>query len=193
MSLLKQPSWLRALEIVTGVLAVILCVIVLAYPGLGVASLVVVLAVALIFVGIRSLIVASHKGIPKSYRVLNAVFGVLALIFGIIIPFLPGVALLTLVELLAIGLLFYGVGRIWMAYQLKTSSTGFRALIATVGVLGIILSALVLALPGVALLTLVAMLAVILLFYGIEMIVSGAVGRTWLGEVVASVTGDKKL
>ena len=191
--MLKQPGWLRALEILTGVLAVILCVVVLVYPGLGVASLVIILAVALIFVGIRSLIVASHKRIPKGYRVLNAVFGVLALFFGIIIPALPGVAVLTLVELLAIGLIFYGAGRIWLAYQLKTLSSSFRALIATVGVLGIILSALVLALPGLALLTLVALLAVILLFYGIEMIVSGAIGRTWLGEVVAAVEDGKTL
>jgi hypothetical protein len=45
----------------------------------------------------------------------------------------------------------------------------------------------VLILPGASLLTLVIILAVVLIVSGVEMIVSGAIGRTWLGNVVESI------
>jgi len=39
-------------------------------------------------------------------------------------------------------------------------------------------------LPTVALLTLAVILSMVLLLSGAEMIVSGAIGRTWLGDLV---------
>ncbi len=184
---LRQPGWLRGLEVATGLFALVSAVLVLADPGLGVATLVVILSVGLILAGIRSLSLWGYGGMARNHRTLSAVWGVLAIIFGIIVALFPGLALLTLIELFAIGLLIYGIGRFSLAMSLKATSSGMRALIVVVGVLDIILSVAVLALPGVALLTLAFLLGVGLLFIGIEMLISGVIGRTWLGQVVHDV------
>jgi hypothetical protein len=42
--------------------------------------------------------------------------------------------------------------------------------------------------PGLALLTLAVILSVALIVSGVEMIISGAIGRTWLGEIVKAAT-----
>ena len=57
-------------------------------------------------------------------------------------------------------------------------------MIAAVGILDVILSVVVVLLPGVALLSLAVILGLALFMTGVEMCVSGAVGRTWLGDVV---------
>jgi uncharacterized membrane protein HdeD (DUF308 family) len=57
-----------------------------------------------------------------------------------------------------------------------------------VGVLDVILSIAVILLPGLALLTLAVILSAVLLVSGVEMIISGANGRTWLGEIVKAAT-----
>jgi hypothetical protein len=46
----------------------------------------------------------------------------------------------------------------------------------------------VLLLPSVALLTLAVILSVVLVVSGVETIISGAIGRTWLGEIVKAAT-----
>ncbi|MDA4122720.1 MAG: DUF308 domain-containing protein [Thaumarchaeota archaeon] len=181
---LRQPGWLRGLEVAAGLIALVSAVFVLADPGLGVATLVIILSVGLILAGIRSLSLWGYGGMARTHRTLSAVWGVLAIIFGIIVAIFPGLALLTLIELFAIGLLIYGVGRLSLAMSLKATSSGARGLIVVVGVLDIILSVAVLALPGVALLTLAFLLGVGLLFIGVEMLISGINGRTWLGQVV---------
>ena len=84
----------------------------------------------------------------------------------------------------------YGVGRICIAYALKDTVGWLRGAIAAVGVVDIILSVAVIVLPSVALLTLAVILSVVLLLSGAEMIVSGAIGRTWLGDLVEAAKDE---
>ncbi|MGD0638134.1 MAG: hypothetical protein ABSA72_08875, partial [Nitrososphaerales archaeon] len=70
MSLLKQPGWLRGLEVGAGLLSLILAVSVIVFPGLGVATLIVLLAVGLVFAGVRSASVAGYGRLSKSVRAL---------------------------------------------------------------------------------------------------------------------------
>jgi uncharacterized membrane protein HdeD (DUF308 family) len=175
---------MRGFEVVTGLIALVFAVFVLADPGLGVATLIVILSVGLIIAGLRSVSIWVYGGMARNHRTLSAIWGVLAIIFGIIVLIFPGIALLTLIDFFAIGLLIYGLGRLSLAMLLKTTSSGARGFIALVGIVDIILAAVVLALPGLALLTLSFLLGVGLLFIGIEMLISGINGRTWLGQVV---------
>jgi len=183
MSLLKQPGWLRGLEIGAGLLSLIVAISVFVFPALGVATLVFLLAVGLIFAGARSVSVAGYGRLSKSVRALGAISGALSIVMAVSVIMFPGLALLSLIVLLSFGLVFYGVGRLSLAYSLKATSTGLRAVVAAVGVLDIALSVAVVLLPGVALLSLVVVLGVALFVSGVEMCVSGAVGRTWLGDV----------
>jgi len=184
MSLLKQPGWLRGLEIGAGLLSLMLAISVFLFPGLGVATLIFLLAVGLVFAGARSVSVAGYGRLSKSVRALGAITGVLSIVLAVSVITFPGLALLSLVVLLSFGLVSYGVGRLSLAYSLKATSTGLRAMVAGVGVLDIVLSVAVVLLPGVALLSLVVILGLAVFVSGVEMCVSGAVGRTWLGDVV---------
>ena len=183
MSLFKQPGWLRGLEIGAGLLAVILAISVFAFPGIGVATLIVLLGVGLIFAGVRSASVAGYGRLSKGMRTLGVITGVLSIVLAITVLVFPGLALISLVALLSFGLMLYGIGTLSVAFSLKAMATWLRGLAVTVGILDIILSVAVILLPGVALLTLVAILGLALFVAGVEMCATGAVGRTWLGDV----------
>ena len=190
MNVLKQPGWLRGLEVVTGLLAIVFGVVVLLFPSWGVATLVVLLSIGLIFAGIRSISLVGFNQVSKSLRAISAMTGIVSLIFALLVLLFPGWAVLTLLLLVSFGLMVYGVGRICIAYALKDTVGWLRGTIAAVGVVDIILSVAVIVLPSVALLTLAVILSVVLLLSGAEMIVSGAIGRTWLGDLVEAAKDE---
>jgi len=183
-TLLKQPGWLRALEIVTGLLTIVLGVLVFVFPGWGVATLVLLLSIGLFFIGIRSISLLVYSNLSKSLRVVSAISGILSLILAVLVVLFPGYGALGLLILVSCGLIVYGSGRIFLAYALKETIGWLRPMGVAVGVVDIILSVFVLVLPGLALTTFAVLLAVVLLLSGAEMIVSGAIGRTWLGDLV---------
>ncbi|HVQ00340.1 MAG TPA: DUF308 domain-containing protein [Candidatus Thermoplasmatota archaeon] len=185
--MLKQPGWLRALEIIVGLMAIISSVIILFDPTLGIATLVFILSVGLIFLGIRSLFLAGHKGLSKGLRAMSAVSGILSLILAFLVIILPDYGVSTLLIFVSFGLLIYGIDLLSLAYGLKKALRWVKWFMATVGIIDVILSLVVLLLPGLALLTLAIVLAVVLLISGVEAIISGAVGRTWLGDLVETV------
>src|SRR5271157_3774 len=175
MNVLKQPGWLRGLEIVTGLLAMVLGILVLALPSWRVATLVALLSIGLIFAGIRSISLAGYSILSVGLRAVSAITGILSLILALLVLIFPGYAVLTLIIFVSFGLIVYGVGRLFLAYALKETLGWIRGMIVAVGVIDIILSVVVLALPNVALLTLAVILALVLLVSGAEMIVSGAI------------------
>ncbi len=188
--LLKQPGWLRASEVVTGLLSVVFGVLVFIFPDWGVSTLVILLSLGLIFAGFRSISLVGLSSIPTGLRAVSVIAGILSLIFALMVLIFPGFAILTLLILVSAGLIIYGFGRIFVAYTLKTTAGWLRVIIAAVGVVDIILSVLVPVLPGLALLTLAVILALALIVSGAEMIVSGAVGRTWLGDLVKATEDE---
>ena len=190
MNVLKQPGWLRGLEIVTGLLAMVLGILVLALPSWRVATLVALLSIGLIFAGIRSISLAGYSILSVGLRAVSAITGILSLILALLVLIFPGYAVLTLIIFVSFGLIVYGVGRLFLAYALKETLGWIRGMIVAVGVIDIILSVVVLALPNLALLTLAIILALVLLVSGAEMIVSGAIGRTWIGTMVKAVTEE---
>lgn len=190
MNVLKQPIWLRGLEVVTGLLAIVLGVLVLIFPSWGVSTLVILLSMGLIFAGIRSISLVGYNRISKGLRAISAITGIMSLVLALLVLLIPTYGLLTLILLVSFGLTVYGFGRLFIAYALKGTAGWLRGTIAAVGVMDIILSVLVIILPSVALLTLAAILSVVLLLSGAEMIVSGAVGRTWLGDIVKAAADE---
>jgi len=63
-------------------------------------------------------------------------------------------------------------------------------MMVAVGIVDVILSFVVFVLPGLAVLTVAVILALALLISGAEMIVSGAIGRTWLGDLVEAAKDE---
>jgi uncharacterized membrane protein HdeD (DUF308 family) len=186
----KQPGWLRGLEVATGLLSILFGVLVLAFPGLGVATLVVLLSIGLVFAGINAISLVGFSRLPNTVRILSAIAGIISLILAFLVMLFPGYGVLTLMILVSYGLIVYGFSRIFLAYTLRTMVGWLRGMIAAAGVVDIILSVVVIALPGLALLTFAAILSLVLLVSGAEMIISGAIGRTWLGDLVKAVANE---
>jgi len=164
----KSPMWLRILEIIAGLIIVVLAGYVIAYPGVAIATLILFLAIALIIIGIDYFIRVFAKDITGWRRLLNLILSVLAIIIaGAVIanPFIYGS--LTLVYLLGLALLFAGIA---------SAARGTAGSIV-VGILGIIIGFAVIIFPGLGLGTLVFLLAVFLVIFGLESIASGILGR----------------
>jgi uncharacterized membrane protein HdeD (DUF308 family) len=190
LNLLKQPGWLRGLEVVTGLLAMVFGVLVFIFPGWGIGTLIVMLSIGLFFAGIRSISLVGCKSLSSSLRILSAISGIISLILALLVALFPGYGELTLLMLVSFGLIVYGFGRIFIASTLKTTVEWIRGMMVVVGVLDVILSVVVLVLPSLALLTFAVVLSVVLLVSGAEMIVSGAIGRTWLGDLVKAAKDE---
>ena len=166
----KSSMWLRILEIIAGLIILVLGGYVIAYPGVAVATLIFFLAVALIVLGIAYFVRVFAKGITGWRRLLNLILSVLAIIIAAAVidnPFIYGS--LTLVYLLGLALLFAGI-----ASAARGTAGGI-----VVGILGIIIGFVVIIFPGLGLATLVLLLAVFLVIFGLESIISGIMGR-WI-------------
>lgn len=190
MNLLKQPSWLRALEIAVGLLSIAIGVLVLIFPSWGISTLVILLSFGIFFSAIRSISLVGNSGLSKGLRAISVIAGIISLIFAALVLIFPGFAILTLLILVSTALLVYGVGRIFLAYTLKTTASWIKGMMVTVGIIDIILSFVVFLLPGLAVLTVAVILALALLISGTEMIVSGVIGRTWLGDLVKAAKDE---
>ena len=184
MSLLRQSGWLRALEIITGLLAIVFAVLVFAFPEWGISTLVILLSVGLFFIGVRSIALLGVKGLANGVKVVNAVTGIISIILAALVVVFPGYGIFTLLIFVSLALVVHGFGRLFLAYALKETSSWMRGLMAAVGVVDVILSIVVLFLPGLALLVFASVLAVLLIVSGAEMVASGVIGRTWLGDFV---------
>lgn len=111
----KDKLWskgLRALYAVAGVLALILGAVVLAFPLLGMATLVLLLALALLAYGIVSLVVGGSSAaslVSKWKQALLLIVGALSVIFSLIVLVFPGIGLVTLVVWLSVSFLLNGI------------------------------------------------------------------------------------
>jgi uncharacterized membrane protein HdeD (DUF308 family) len=173
----KQPGWLRGLEVGAGLLTIILGIGGIIFPGLNIATLIYILSFGLFLAGARSISLVGYGDLPLGQRVLSGISGIISLIFALAVLFQPGLGVTTLIVLVSYGLVVYGLGRIGLAYMLRGEGGWFSAVMAIVGVVDIILAVVVIALPGLALMTLVLLLSLALLVSGAEMIVSGVKGH----------------
>lgn len=164
----KSSMWLRILEIIAGIIILVLAGYVIAYPGATIATLILFLAIALIILGVAYFIRVFAKGISGWRRLLNLILSALAIIIAAYIAAYPAIyGSLTLVYLLGLALLFAGIA---------SASRGTAGGII-VGILGIIIGFVVIIFPGVGLATIVLLVAVFLVIFGLESIISGIVGR----------------
>lgn len=108
------PGWLRALGIVVGILALILWILVLVFPGFGNVLLFAFLAVGLVFHGIdRATVDGMNAEAPGWSRGFAVVTGVLLIVLGILVVVFPvGFGILTAVVVLSIALFVGGLSAI---------------------------------------------------------------------------------
>jgi uncharacterized membrane protein HdeD (DUF308 family) len=166
----------------------VLGVLVLAFPTLGIASLVVLLALGLLFASFRTVSVLGLRRLPGSLKALGIVTGLVCLILAILAVTFPGLGAAGLVVIVSFGLLVYGLNRILHGFMHRATADWHRTTVLAVGVLAVVLSLVVLVLPDLTLLTLAIVLAVVLIFAGAEMALSGVTGVSRFASTPSSGT-----
>ena len=119
-------GWRRAIEAIFGVMVILLALVVLFDPLFGISLLISLLAIALLFHGIRDLISCVSFGGVGWLRALRAVAGVLNLIFALIVFALPAIGFVFLIILLAVSMLVSGFARLAMGiagYNISKAKT----------------------------------------------------------------------
>ena len=167
------PYWLRIVEVLVGLFSVAISVVVLANPGYGAQNLVGLLALAMTFSAVRMIATGGVKRRLMSLEGLGlAGGGLLALVIVFTVVIDPGLGLRTLVLLLAVSLTVQGLGRVLNSWG-RGPPRWLRGSALATGIATLVLAGIVEMVQGVALLTLVALLAVIVLVNGVETVVSG--------------------
>lgn len=104
------PTWLRAANIVLGILAFVLSVLVIVSPGLGQLTLILILYIALFVRGVAGISMgAAAKMFSTPLRAASIAVGVLAIILAIIDLAIPSIGIATLIFLFSFGLVFTGI------------------------------------------------------------------------------------
>ena len=177
MSEKKAPGWLRALDVILGLIAVALSIAVLMYPELAILTLIFTLSVALLVIGIARVIIGIFaKYLSDELRALNLGAGILALALAIVAIFYPQLATQMLIYLLSFALMFNGIVRVMIGGFAKVFPNWLRGLLVVVGMLTIVLSVVVVISPAFGFLTLVFLLSIAFLLNGMVRIVSGITG-----------------
>jgi uncharacterized membrane protein HdeD (DUF308 family) len=175
MSSQKSPGWRRAAQIGLGALAIILAIIAIVFPGATVVSIVIILAIALLIVGIEKVISGIFFQHKSRFAAIG--LGILVIILAIIALAFPVGATTVLIFILAFALMFDGFARIIQGFGDKQERGWIRGFYIGVGVLAVIISVMVLVSPlfGAALAGL--LIGIALLIIGIQVISAGIAGR----------------
>jgi len=169
----KRPMTHRVFHIIMGLIAIAAAFVILAEPGLGIFTLVLILSLVLLVLGVSRLGRGlSHNLYSKKHRALDIVAGILGIILGLVVLADPMLGASTLVLLLAFAAMFYGITTIALGALATRLPKWVRGFLVVTGILSVIFSFVVLVFPALGALTLVVLLTVSFLVNGIESIVS---------------------
>ena len=178
MQTLESPPWLRMLQIVLGGICITLSLVILAYIGPAILTIILILSLILLAVGIeRTSVGIAMRRSSRGSSLANIVLGLAIIAFSIVLMQFPIFASAILVILAAVALLLSGISRIIHGISKKTSRSS-RAFLIGVGVISITVSILVIAHPisfGLVLFSIIISIA--FLISGIEMMALGISGR----------------
>ncbi len=104
----KQSGGIRALSVIVGLLVIAFSVIALVYPGLGTATLIIILSIEIMALGFGAILQGVSSEQSGWIRGLLIIIGIIVIGFGIASIVYPGLAAATLVILLSIALMMVG-------------------------------------------------------------------------------------
>jgi uncharacterized membrane protein HdeD (DUF308 family) len=179
----------------------------IAYPGLAVFSIIVLISIVLLIIGIERVIIgvlSYSRPYPDEQQSVSSSFfssffigrrsspftniglGIIAIVLAIVALAFPLIATGVLIALVSFGLILTGVARIIFSIKEvlphydKTRRSIFKwykVLTLGIGVLSIILAVIIIVSPALGIFFLALVLSVALLINGIEMIILGITGR----------------
>jgi len=172
----KQSGGLRALEIILGIIALVVGFGAIFFPGAFFVSLIVLFGIAMIAIGILKVATAIPKDAEPTSRKINAAMGIAALVIGILVLVAPYVASVTLIVILSIGFMIWGVGLMVKAF-VGPSGTGMKILEFLFGILVLSMSILIIIEPWVGIWTVTFFAAIAFMMIGIQALAVGIAGQ----------------
>jgi uncharacterized membrane protein HdeD (DUF308 family) len=168
----------RILQIVLGGIAIALSLGVIFNPGLGIATLALLLSATLLVVGIERVVTGfTQSNRSKLSKFGNISLGALVTLLGIAVLAFPVFATEILVTLLAVGLLFIGIARIIHGLTDKNISKWSKGSLVGVGILSLAVSFVVFAYPALGVLFLTLVLGINLLIIGVQSVAYAVSGH----------------
>ena len=168
---LMHRIWISA--ILFGLLAVILGVVILVWPGPSIVVAAVLFGVYLVVSGITQVVLAFSLPVSAGSRFLNFISGVASVILGILAfrHFGEGYAILLLAIWIGVGFIFRGVSV--MASAISDKQFPGRGWAIFFGVISIIAGVVVLAYPFDSIVTLALVVGIWLIVLGVVEVISG--------------------
>lgn len=168
----------RAVEIILGAAALIIGVLALAFPVATVVSIVFFFGIALFAIGILRLATgASADWLPGASRKTNISIGILAIIIGLVIMFVPFFSTEIIIIMIGFALLIYGIGRIIVGSSAHMNG-GLRALLIIFGVMVAVFGLIVIIFPVVGAFTYAFFVSLAFIVIGIDALASGISGTS---------------
>jgi uncharacterized membrane protein HdeD (DUF308 family) len=172
----KSPGWKRAVQIGLGVLAIILAIYAIVFPGITIVTLIMILAIIFLIVGIEKVI--SGIFVPSGGSRWGTIgLGILVIILASIALTFPVSTTIILFLFLGLALLFDGIARIIYGFADKTQKGWVRGFSIGVGILAVVFAGLIIVSPFFGAVLAGLIIGAILLIIGIQMISAGIGGR----------------
>lgn len=180
------PGWLRALEIIAGIVLVILSFMVWGFPLIAGLTFVFIFGLALIVLGtMRMGEGIFDRSLSQGIRALLVILGILLVGIGLFAIAAPLAGALTMIYFFAFALMLAGVDRLALAgggTAGPESPSWARYFSIIAGIFAILAGFIILFFPGFGAALLFVIIAIVVLVLGIELIVSGIRGR-WITSI----------
>ncbi len=177
----KPPTWVRALQIGIGAIAIGLSISAIIYPVFAIAAVFTVAAIILLLFGIEQ--VVSGIFLYKQSRITHLGLGILIIILSSLVMVYPLATATLVVWLAAIALLVAGISGIFSGLRAKdkenknSASKGSRALSIGAGAFAVAMSIAIMVSPTFGLALAGVLIGIALLVYGIRLVFTGFSAR----------------
>src|SRR5262249_43100672 len=155
-----------------GIIFVLFGILALVNPGITAGSIALWLGIVVMVDGVLALVEAAVGGTGDESRWLVALEGVIGVVLGLLILRNPGAVLLGVALLFAGWMIFAGVLKVALAIHLRKEITG-EFWLGLAGVCSVVAGLIVAASPGLGLLTLLILIGIFALIYGVLQISLG--------------------
>jgi uncharacterized membrane protein HdeD (DUF308 family) len=174
------PPWVRGLDVITGLVAVVVGFWIFLDPALAALSILYLFSFSMLLIGFTRIVkvaTTSDEDMKRFSRGFNATAGVIAIIAAVYVFMFPLLTILLSVAILAVALLVSGFARLLIGAIEDGLPIWARILLVIVGLLTIVISVFAILFPGYGFVVLVLFIAITLIINGFTRLISGITGR----------------
>lgn len=184
----KTHGWMRLAQIGLGIIAIIVSLLVLTFPGLTTVSLVYFISILFFIVGIEKIITGIF--FKSKSRLASIGLGILVLILSGLALAFPVEATAILILVVAFALLFDGISRITHGAGEKSESKVDRFFSIGVGILSIAIAIFIMVSPAFGFAFVGFLIGIAILITGIQILVAGIRGRK-MGFIPPTISANE--